>query len=263
MTSQQSTEPGPPVDERGRDCLGESDVDEASVDAAPRSPRPTRRRRIRGADGRRAAAEDERRRAAAEAAAARTDGRGSSTKPRPTTRGRGRRPEAADDAADDDAEPADDAPATDPLEEFRAALRSKPGDWFVDPHLLRHGEPGQDQPREPHLLPQHGGLHLRGPRAAGGGLGDQERPAQAGQPHRAPRLCAGPHGAHRRVLVGRPAHAVGDRLRRPQPPAGAAEPRRGRGDARPGRRSRKPPDGRRAASSRRRSSSPTSTPATR
>jgi len=40
---------------------------------------------------------------------------------------------AVDEAADTDEEaPADvDAPAADPLEEFRESLRSKPGDWFV------------------------------------------------------------------------------------------------------------------------------------
>ncbi len=39
---------------------------------------------------------------------------------------------AADDAStDDDSLGAIDAPAADPLEEFREALRSKPGDWYV------------------------------------------------------------------------------------------------------------------------------------
>jgi len=35
------------------------------------------------------------------------------------------------DAVDDEAEAAVDEPAADPLEEFRAALREKPGEWFV------------------------------------------------------------------------------------------------------------------------------------
>ncbi len=40
--------------------------------------------------------------------------------------------EAADDATSDEADlDSIDAPATDALEEFRSALRSKPGDWFV------------------------------------------------------------------------------------------------------------------------------------
>ena len=44
----------------------------------------------------------------------------------------------------------------------------------------------------------------------------------------APRLRPGPDGPHRRVLGRGAAHPVGDRLRRPQPPAGAAEHGRGR-----------------------------------
>ena len=69
-----------------------------------------------------------------------------------------------------------------------------------------------------------------------GGRRDQERPAQDGQADRPPRLRPGPDGPHRRVVGRRTAHAVGDRLRRPQPPAGAAEHGRGREDAGPGRR---------------------------
>ena len=93
------------------------------------------------------------------------------------------------------------------------------------PHLLRHGEPGEGQPREPDHLPQHGGLHPRGDRPDRGGRGDQERSAQAGPSYGPPRLRPGPHGPDRRVLVRGPAHPVRDRLRRAQPPAGAAEPR--------------------------------------
>ena len=139
-------------------------------------------------------------------------------------------------------------------------------------HLLRHGEPGEVQPREPHHLPQHGGLHPRDRGPHRGGRGDQERPAQDGQAHRPPRLRPGPDGPHRRVLGRRPAHAVGHRLRRPQPPAGAAEHGRGREHARPGRRRRAPrprpsPPARAAAAgattARSRSRSPTSTCPTR
>ena len=102
-------------------------------------------------------------------------------------------------------------------------------------HLLRHGEPGEVQPREPHHLPQHGGLHPRDRGPHRGGRRDQERPAQDGQAHRSPRLRAGPDGPHRRVLGRGAAHAVGDRLRRPQPPARAAEHGRGREHAGAGR----------------------------
>ena len=126
----------------------------------------------------------------------------------------------------------DDA-AADPLEEFRDRPAREGGRLVRGAHLLRHGEQGEGQPGEPDHLAQHGVLHPRGRRADRGGRRDQERPAQAGQAHRAPRLRAGPDGPDRRVLVRRTPHAVGDRLRRAQPPAGAAEPRRGREHARP------------------------------
>ena len=74
-------------------------------------------------------------------------------------------------------------------------------------HLLRHGEPRPRQPREPDLLPPHGGLHPRDRGPDRRGRGDQERPAQDGQAHRAPRLRPGPDGPDRRVLGGRPPHA--------------------------------------------------------
>jgi transcription termination/antitermination protein NusG len=37
----------------------------------------------------------------------------------------------AAESGDDESEESDEAPASDPMEEFREALRSKPGDWFV------------------------------------------------------------------------------------------------------------------------------------
>ena len=101
------------------------------------------------------------------------------------------------------------------------------------PLLRRLREPGEGQPREPHLQPQHGGLHLPGRGPHGGGHRDQERPAQAGPPRADPRLRAGPDGPHRRVVGRRAAHPGRHRLRRPHPPAGAAEPRRGLLDAGP------------------------------
>ncbi len=107
-----------------------------------------------------------------------------------------------------------------------------PGDWFVV-HTYSGMENRVKSNLENHHLPQHGGLHPRDRGPHRGGRGDQERSAQDGQAHRPPRLRPGPHGPHRRVLVGRAAHAVGHRLRRPQPPAGAAEHERGREHARP------------------------------
>ena len=48
----------------------------------------------------------------------------------------------------------------DPVEEFRARA-ARPARRLVRRALLRRlREPGEDQPREPHHLPQHGGLHL-------------------------------------------------------------------------------------------------------
>ncbi|MEJ7757650.1 MAG: transcription termination/antitermination NusG family protein [Nocardioidaceae bacterium] len=52
--------------------------------------------------------------------------------------------------------------------------------------------------------------------------------------YRASRLRPGPDGPHRRVLGGRAPHPVGHRVRRQHPPAGTAQPRRGREHARPG-----------------------------
>ncbi len=106
-------------------------------------------------------------------------------------------------------------------------------------HLLRHGEPGEVEPREPHRLLEHGGLHPRDRGPHRGHRRDQERSAPHPQEACAPRLRAGPHGPHRRVLVGGAPHAVGHRLRGQQPPARAAEPRRGRADARPRRHGRR------------------------
>ena len=60
-------------------------------------------------------------------------------------------------------------------------------------HLLRHGEPGEVEPREPHRLPQHGGLHPRDRGPHRGHRGDQERPAphaQEARPCRATCWCA-------------------------------------------------------------------------
>ena len=145
--------------------------------------------------------------------------------PRLTARdGRRDRRRRGEDAADLDE-------ADDPLEEFRQKLLTLPG-VVRGPHLLGHGEPGEGEPGEPDLLAEHGGLHLPGRGAAGGGLGDQERPAPKGSPDGSPRLHPGADGAQRRELVGGPEHAGGHRLRRARHLAGAADPRRGRADAR-------------------------------
>ena len=175
------------------------------------------------------------------------------------------RPRSAEEAADIDARgrPARGVPRRPAREGGRLVRRA---------HLLRHGEPGEGQPGEPDHLAEHGDLHPRGGRAHRGGRRDQERPAQAGQAHRPARLRPGPDGPDRRVLVRRTPHAVGDRLRRPQPPAGAAEPRGGREHARPRRPGPRPRPPRRrspAAAPRprppraSRSRSPTSTSPTR
>ena len=121
----------------------------------------------------------------------------------------------------------------DPVEEFKAKLRTRARRLVRHPLLRRLREPGEGEPREPHLLAQHGGLHLRGRGPHGGGHRDQERRAQAGAPGPDPRVRAGPDGPHRRVVGRRAAHPRRHRVRRPHPPAGAAEPRRGVLDAGP------------------------------
>ena len=138
--------------------------------------------------------------------------------------------DGGEDAVDGDAEESVDSAAEDedPREAFRRELLPQAGRVVRGAHLLRHGEAGEVQPREPHHLLEHGGLHPRGRGPHRGRRGDQERPAQDGQPDPLRRLRAGPHGPHRRVLGRRAAHAVGHRLRRPRPPAGAAEHGRGR-----------------------------------
>ena len=112
-------------------------------------------------------------------------GRPTRTPPRPRGRGRGRGPARG----------------------LPPRAVDQAGRLVRGPHLLRHGEPGEVQPGEPHHLPQHGGLHPRDRGPHRGGRGDQERPAQDGQAHRPARLRPGPDGPHRRVLVGRPPHA--------------------------------------------------------
>ena len=120
----------------------------------------------------------------------------------------------------------------DPVKEFKDELASQFGDWYVI-----HSYAGYENRVKANLenrtpAPQHGGLHLPGRGPHGRGHRDQERPAQARQARPDPRLRPGPHGPHRRVLGRRPAHAGRHRLRRPRPPARAADARRGLLDAR-------------------------------
>ena len=131
----------------------------------------------------------------------------------------------------------------DPVAEFKAKLRRLPGDWYVV-----HSYAGYENRVKANLENRISSLNMEDyiyqvEVPDGRGHRDQERPAQAGPPGADPRLRAGPDGPHRRVVGRRPAHAGRDRLRRPHPPAGAAQPRRGLLDARaePGSRPRRRP----------------------
>ena len=137
-----------------------------------------------------------------------TDGR-SRGRPPPRT---ARRPPATSGVAEPRRRRAPARPTRSRL--FKDALRAAPGEWYVVHSYAGYENRVKANVETPHHLPEHGGLHLPGRGPAGRGRRDQERPAQARPPQQVPRLRAGPHGPHRRVLGRRPQHPRRHRLRR-------------------------------------------------
>ena len=117
-------------------------------------------------------------------------------------RGRGSTRAAADDAAAD--EPEVEA-ELDPIEEFRAALRRAPGDWYVV-----HSYAGYENRVKANLETRTTSLNMEDfifqvevPQEDVVEIKNGQR--KKVKPQQVPRLRPGPHGPHRRVLVGRPA----------------------------------------------------------